>query len=312
MGAAKERIQGATVMDIGTGSGILAFLAAQCGAKKVYAVDASPSCARLASRLSRANGFVGVVEVVPKHLEDITEHDIPRGSADVIVSELFSHFLVGELGLQAVTVAKERFLSPGGLVLPEAAVLKLSPFEDKALGAELRERHKFWLHRDFYGLDLTAAWPLAEEQLMRETVVDVVDPDSLLVHPRDCPAVPLDLAGPSDPEHWSRISFEIELPSRRKDAVIDGLCGWWDCIFSGGTEPAPVLSTGPDAPLTVWAQTRFMLGRPGRGCRRKAKAEVRVEGEQGQGVVSPVALAAQRQHQGGVAGGADRTERCLR
>merc|ERR1711971_184028 len=190
--------------------------------------------------------------------------EIPRGSVDVIVSELFSHFLVGELGLQAVTVAKERFLKSSGLLLPEAAVLKLSPFEDKALGAELRERHKFWLQRDFHGLDLTAAWPMAEEQLLRETVVDVVDPDALLVHPRDSPAVPLDLAAPSDPEHWSRISFEIELPSRRKDAVIDGLCGWWDRIFSGGggSGPVPVLSTAPDAPLTVWAQTRFMLAGP--------------------------------------------------
>ncbi|CAE8642566.1 unnamed protein product [Polarella glacialis] len=64
------QLQGATVMDIGTGSGILAFLAARYGAKKVYAVEASPDMARAASRLARANGLVGVVEVVPKHLQD--------------------------------------------------------------------------------------------------------------------------------------------------------------------------------------------------------------------------------------------------
>ena len=38
--------------------------------------------------------------------------DIPLKSVDVIVSELFSHFLVGEVGLQVVTEAK-RFLKPG-------------------------------------------------------------------------------------------------------------------------------------------------------------------------------------------------------
>lgn len=260
--AAAPLIRGATVMDIGTGSGILAFLAARCGAKKVYAVEASPDIARVASRLARANDLVGVVEVVPKHLEDITEKEVPPGSVDVIVSELFSHFLVGELGLQAVTVAKKRFLRPGGLVMPAHAWLKLSPFEDKALGAELRGRHAFWQRRDYYGFDLSAALPLAEEQMLRENIIDVVRPEELLVHPSAAPGHFLDLAGAEEPEEWRRIDFEVNFPSRPRDAVIDGLCGWWDAAFAGAGDPAPMLSTSPDAPLTVWAQCRFLLDRP--------------------------------------------------
>eukprot|EP00927_Polykrikos_kofoidii_P010241 TRINITY_DN14335_c0_g1_i1.p1 TRINITY_DN14335_c0_g1~~TRINITY_DN14335_c0_g1_i1.p1 ORF type:complete len:418 (+),score=96.21 TRINITY_DN14335_c0_g1_i1:121-1374(+) len=261
--AAESRIRGATVMDIGTGSGILAMMAARCGAKKVYAVEASPEIARVASRLARANGFVGVVEVVPKHLEEITEEDIPRGSVDVIVSELFSHFLVGEVGLQVVTMAKNRFMKPGGLILPEIAWLKLSPFEDRDLGAELRGRHQFWQQNDFYGFDLTSALPMAIEQTLRENVVDIVEPASLLIAPGEAPGKELDMATPDDPEYWRRISFEVDFPSRSKDAVIDGFCGWWDVIFSGGGgDSAPVLSTAPDAPPTVWAQCRFLLDRP--------------------------------------------------
>jgi len=261
--SAASRIKGATVMDIGTGSGILALMAARLGAKKVYAIEASPEIARVASRLSRANGFMNVIEVVPKHLEEVTEDDIPAGSVDVIVSELFSHFLVGEIGLQPVTEAKTKFLKLGGLILPEVAWLKLSPFEDKALGAELRSRHRFWAQRDFYGFDLTSVLPIAEEQTVLENICDVVDPDSLLVSPADAPSKELDLVTPDDPTVWNRINFDLKFPPRKKDAVIDGLAGWWDVIFSGGgSDVSPVLSTAPDAPPTVWAQNRFLLNKP--------------------------------------------------
>ena len=247
------KLRGARVLDIGTGSGILALLAAKHGAGKVYAIEGSPEIARVASRLARANGYAGVVEVIPKHLESIEFEEI--GEVDVIVSELFSHFLVGELGLQAVTHAASRFLKPGGLVLPAAAWLKLSPFEDPNLGAELRGRHGFWQNRDFMGFDLTAALPLAVEQQMKELILDIVDPNQLLVAPAEAPGHFLDLAGAKDAEDWRKIDFELKFPARSKDALIDGICGWWDAVFSGdGMGEAPVvMSTSPAAPLTVWA-----------------------------------------------------------
>merc|ERR1712046_30609 len=115
-------------------------------------MGASPDVARLASRLARSNNFVGV-----------TDEDIAPGSVDVIISEIFSHFLVGELGLQVVTRAKQRFLKQGGLVLPAVSHMRLAPYQDPELGAELRARHLFWQNSNFYGFDLTAALPLAME-----------------------------------------------------------------------------------------------------------------------------------------------------
>jgi len=280
LASVSPQLQGATVMDIGTGSGILALLAARHGARRVYAVEASRDIARVASRLARSNGFTGIVEVVPKHLEEVTDEEVAPGSVDVIMSELFSHFLVGEVGLQVVTEARRRFLRPGGLVLPSTAQLRLSPFEDRELGAELRGRHAFWRQRDFYGLDLSAALPLAEEQTLRQNVVDVVEPAALLVAPSEAPSHELDLAGPDDPDVWRRISFEVAFPPRARDTVVDGICGWWDAFFpapNGG--PVPVLSTAPDATPTVWAQCRFLLERPlavGATARLTATCELRV------------------------------------
>jgi predicted RNA methylase len=46
--------EGKVVLDVGTGSGILAIFAAQAGAKKVYAVEAT-NMAKVAKRIVEAN-----------------------------------------------------------------------------------------------------------------------------------------------------------------------------------------------------------------------------------------------------------------
>lgn len=60
-----------TVLDVGTGSGILAIWSAQAGAKKVYAVEAT-KMADHARELVKANNLHGIVEVIEGSIEDIT------------------------------------------------------------------------------------------------------------------------------------------------------------------------------------------------------------------------------------------------
>lgn len=63
--------KGKIVMDVGAGSGILSLFAAQAGAKKVYAVEASRS-AENARRLIKANGFERIITVLESRIEDLT------------------------------------------------------------------------------------------------------------------------------------------------------------------------------------------------------------------------------------------------
>lgn len=51
----RRQFSGKTVLDVGTGSGILAIFAARAGARKVYAVEAT-SMAQHARRLVQHNG----------------------------------------------------------------------------------------------------------------------------------------------------------------------------------------------------------------------------------------------------------------
>ena len=64
--AACGAIRGGVVVDVGAGSGILSCLCAKAGARKVYAVEASASAARLLRSVVRANGCEGVVEVLQR------------------------------------------------------------------------------------------------------------------------------------------------------------------------------------------------------------------------------------------------------
>lgn len=80
---------GETVLDVGTGSGILAVAAARLGAAGVLAVDSDPVAVRVARENVEINGLAGVVEV--------REGDLLAGvgsPADVIVANIVADVII--------------------------------------------------------------------------------------------------------------------------------------------------------------------------------------------------------------------------
>ncbi|EEF37882.1 protein arginine n-methyltransferase, putative [Ricinus communis] len=67
----KHHFHGKAVLDVGTGSGILAIWSAQAGARKVYAVEAT-KMAEHARALVKANNLQDVVDVIEGSIEDPT------------------------------------------------------------------------------------------------------------------------------------------------------------------------------------------------------------------------------------------------
>ena len=75
---------GDAVCDLGTGTGILAFMACRAGARRVYAVEIGP-VVELARLLSRENGFEDRIIFL-----DGLSNDIDLGErADVLVTDSF-------------------------------------------------------------------------------------------------------------------------------------------------------------------------------------------------------------------------------
>ena len=74
---------GDVVVDVGTGTGVLAIAAAQAGAARVYAVEAT-GIGKLAEANFRANGLQDRITLVPGWSMQVT---LPE-RADVLVSEV--------------------------------------------------------------------------------------------------------------------------------------------------------------------------------------------------------------------------------
>jgi 16S rRNA G966 N2-methylase RsmD len=101
----KDRV----VMDVGAGSGILSFFAAQAGARRVYAVEAS-SMSEHCEQLVRANGQAGRIRVITGKVEDVELEE----KVDVIVSEPMGYMLVNERMLESFVHAR-KWLIEGGI-----------------------------------------------------------------------------------------------------------------------------------------------------------------------------------------------------
>lgn len=93
------------VLDLGTGTGILALAAARLGAKHVLAVDLNPLCVKTAMANVKQNQLTGVIDVVEGPADKFI-----TGSADLVVANI--HFDVVE-GL----------LNAGALAVPERVIL---------------------------------------------------------------------------------------------------------------------------------------------------------------------------------------------
>jgi protein arginine N-methyltransferase 1 len=126
---------GDVVADLGSGTGVLGLLACRAGAARVFSVDQT-GMAAFARRIAADNGFGDRVIAVRGHSSRV---DLPE-RVDVIVSDMIGRigFLSG--GAEALVDVRERWLKPGGRMMPAAVETWIAPVEHAAGYADI----EFW------------------------------------------------------------------------------------------------------------------------------------------------------------------------
>lgn len=120
---------GCTVLEIGTGTGLLAMMAARAGAARVVTCEADSAVAAAARENIAINGFADRVTVVNKHSTMVELADV-GGPADVLVSEIVSNDMLSEGTLLAHEDAVPRLLKPGGAVIPVRGQIRIALVDD--------------------------------------------------------------------------------------------------------------------------------------------------------------------------------------
>ncbi|GAU90847.1 hypothetical protein RvY_03207 [Ramazzottius varieornatus] len=235
-----------TILDVGTGIGILSIFAVKDGlAKRAIAVDAS-GIAEEAELLVKSCGLDEKITVIRDRIEDLTELPDDIREVDVIVSEWMGYSLFNESMLNSVITARKRFLKDGGFMIPDTAVLRMigssavRPFparnyETKMKAAFAEANIKVDLERSV----------LCYDQLCTNMVIK---PKDVLTNAVDIKVVDMYRIQPDEVKVDSQFMMECNGHGFLRSFVI-----FFDVLFD--LPNSWMFSTSPESPRTHWGQT---------------------------------------------------------
>jgi type I protein arginine methyltransferase len=148
---AKHVKPGDVVLDLGTGSGLLALLAAKAGAAKVYAIDHG-LWVDAARAVAEDNGLTNI----DFQRVNSRRFNCPE-KIDILLQEQIGDALFEEQMIANVVDLRDRLLKPGGLILPARFELFVDP-------VQLREPRSFAWQQEIAGIRFSALRELSEQQ----------------------------------------------------------------------------------------------------------------------------------------------------
>lgn len=230
---------GDTVVDLGAGTGILSFLACRAGARRVYAIEAGESL-EFARLLAARNGFLERIEFINTPSTQVV---LPE-RVQVIVGDIHDTFGLQARGMAAITDARDRFLAPGGVLIPCRIQLMAVPVESEDL---YRRKMEIWNGR-VQGIDLSPMRSLAANQ----PTAARFDRSQLLAAPAALAAI--DLMRVTQLHSGGTASGEVT-----RAGVLHGICGCFVATLADGVQIGNVPG---DSGATNFAQAYFPVESP--------------------------------------------------
>ena len=124
---------GMVVLDVGTGTGILARWALEAGAARVYGIEVNGRILEMAKRHMRQAGMADRFQPINALSYDVV---LPE-RVELIISEIIGNIGDNEDCARILADARDRFLKPGGALLPERLSTYFVPVASPAVHAQL-------------------------------------------------------------------------------------------------------------------------------------------------------------------------------
>ncbi|CAA2142139.1 50S ribosomal protein L11 methyltransferase [Hyphomicrobium sp. ghe19] len=227
------------VADIGAGTGLLGLMASKLGAREVFLFETA-EVAGVAAAVLKANKAKRC-HLIPSHSTEFQD----KLAVDVIVSETLGNYALEENIIATLADARQRFLKPGGHIIPDGLIQYVAPVVTPRIDEELRA----W-ERVGHGLDLA----IAQTMSLNNAYVRHLQPHEILDGCRSAMV-------------WDEVDLTTETKSKRRGdaewrlprpAKIYGFATWWKVELVPGIG----FSTGPLSPRTHWEQLYFPLLAP--------------------------------------------------
>lgn len=226
------------VLDIGSGTGILALLACRYGARRVYAVEPDNAIA-VAETLAAANGCADRIRFIQELSTRVT---LPE-PVDVIVSDLRGVLPLFRNHLATIKDARERFLRPGGVLIPASDSLWAAPVEAPASYLKVTQGYA----PNNFALNLDPALRHTTNSLRKGNF----GADSLLAEPKSWASI--DYARGDQINYCAEVAWTVE-----RAGTGHGLAIWFDSILAESV----TMSNAPGRPELIYHQIFLPWSRP--------------------------------------------------
>ena len=224
------------VLDLGTGTGILSFLAAEAGARKIFAIDHSDIID--IARSIAEKGKYESIEFIQCHSREF----LPKEQADIVIHEQMGAFIDEEQMVMNILDLRRRVLRPGGRILPNIVEVYAEPVQ-----LTERARVPFLHERNLAGIDLSYirdVKPTTDPSYFYRRI-KAVDVEFLLTEPQ--PLFTFDLEKLEVEDLPKSIEYQRLIIRKGR---LDAICFFFRAIFDEDNS----ISTQPDLPCgpTSW------------------------------------------------------------